>query len=90
MLRKIQTIMSPLVYSKWTPLVTLCQKNSNSGKKNKNKKIKIPYLSATVEMLCATNLINAKMGYYKKYKSIPFIVIMFFSLYLLKGQIRWI
>lgn len=67
--------MSPLVYSKWTPLVTLCQKNSNSGKK---KKKKIPYLSATVEMLYATNLINAKLGYYKKYKSVPFILIMFF------------
>lgn len=66
--------MSPLVYSKWTPLVTLCQKNSNSGKKKK----KIPYLSATIEMLYATNLINAKLGYYKKYKSVPFILIMFF------------
>lgn len=64
--------MSPLVYSKWTPLVTLCQKNSNSKKKKKT------YLSATVEMLYATNLINAKMGYYKKYKSVPFILIMFF------------
>lgn len=29
-------------------------------------------------MLYATNLINAKMGYYKKYKSVPFILIMFF------------
>lgn len=46
----------------------------------------MPYLSATVEMLCATNLINAKMGYYKKYKSIPFILTMFFSLFIKRSN----